>query len=113
MNKETEKGRPDYIRIYTDIINAKFPHKKEECKVLLNKKTLSTLDIIELNKKIFGESDDEQTTIYNRKHRSYDKKTILHILDYQKKHRYNNQQVAKQFKISRNTVRRWKKIFQV
>lgn len=97
--------QPDYKRIYQDIIEQKHPSKKEACKKLLSKKTLSRLDIITIDKMIFGE------VIENRKHRSYDKKAVFEILEYQKKNRLNNMQLARHFKLSRNTITKWKKTF--
>ena len=102
---------PDYKRIYTDIIAIKFPDKKAECEVLLNKPNLSVLDVIELNSKVFGIAPDRSTELFNQKHRSYRRADILKILDYQKKHLLNNSQLAKHFKLSRNTVAKWKKMF--
>lgn len=104
---------PDYKRIYTDIIAMKFPDKKTECEVLLNKPDLSVLDVIELNNKVFGIATDRPTEIFNQKHHSYKRNDILKILDYQKKHTLNNSQLAKHFKLSRNTVAKWKKLFLV
>lgn len=49
-----EKSTPDYKKIYTDIIDLKYPHKKELCKTWLNKKSLS---VLELNRFVFGLSD--------------------------------------------------------
>ncbi len=46
--------KTDYKLIYYGIINTKYPHKEEECKRLIAKESLSVLDIIEFNKKIFG-----------------------------------------------------------
>ncbi|MBB4804834.1 hypothetical protein HNP38_000106 [Chryseobacterium defluvii] len=102
-----EKSKsPDYRVIYTDIINKKYPHKKELCSSILEKKQLSNLDIINLNTKIFGLQAKE-----NQKLRSYNKSTILYILDYQRKYKLNNSQLAKHFKLSRNTIAKWKKYF--
>jgi len=104
-------NQPDYKNIYEDILQKKFPHKKDECKALLNKENLSVLNIIELNQRIFGiHKESEQ---FNQKHRSYNRSDILQILDYQKKHKLNNSQLANHFKLSRNTVAKWKKIFLV
>jgi len=99
---------PDYKKIYTDIIHKKYPHKKSECEPLLMKKNLSALDILKLNQQIFGQMES-----INQKHRSYHKKDILQILDYQKKYNLRNKQVAEHFKLSRNTVSKWKRIFSV
>ena len=105
-----EKSIPDYKKIYTDIITKKFPNKKEECLPILNKQNLSAIDIINLNNKIFGHTNKE-TNVINHKLRSYSKTDILQILDYKKKHKLNNSQLANHFKLSKNTVTKWKKLF--
>jgi len=101
---------PKYRTIYKDIINRKYPDKKTECSNILSKKEISMLDVIMLNNIIFGLSDKE-TTEFNQKHRSYDLNTILEILDYQEKNELNNTELANHFKLSRNTVAKWKKYF--
>ncbi len=101
---------PDYKAIYNDIIHKKYPHKIQECLVFLEKRKLSAIDIIALNTKVFGKSD-KISEKFNQEHRSYSKSDIFQILDYQKKHKLNNIQLANHFKISRNTVAKWKKIF--
>jgi len=110
MDRKVQNLRPDYIRIYTDIINKKKPDKKGECKNLLRKEELSVLDILELNRKIFGNLDKEIEMI-NQKFRSYQESDILQILDYQRKNNLNNIQIANHFKTSRNTIAKWKKLF--
>ena len=109
MDRKIQSLRPDYKRIYTDIINKKNPAKGEECKNLLSKEELSVLDILELNKKIFGNADKEIETA-NHKFRSYQESDILQILDYQRKNNLNNIQLANHFKTSRNTIAKWKKM---
>ncbi|MGC4128924.1 MAG: helix-turn-helix domain-containing protein [Bergeyella sp.] len=107
-----KNNQPDYKTIYRDILQKKYPEKKQECLPLIReKKNLSVLDIIELNIKIFGTSPE--TFEENQKHRSYSKSDILKILDYQKKHNLNNIELARHFKLSRNTVAKWKKMFLV
>lgn len=101
--------KPNYNKFYTDIVNLKFPEKKQECEFLLNKEELSVMEILLLNKIIFNTDNASRET--NQKHRSYQKSDILQILDYQKKHNLNNTQLAKHFKLSRNTVTKWKKLF--
>jgi len=108
MDRKIQLG-PDYKRIYTDIINKKNPEKSEECRNLLVKKELSVMDILELNKKIFGEEDKTKKT-NNHRFRSYQKSDILQILDYQRKNNLNNIQLANHFKTSRNTIAKWRKI---
>jgi hypothetical protein len=110
LNTFMESLQPDYRRIYTDIISRKYPHKEEKCKTLLNKKDLSFLDIIKLNSLIF-ETKTKETKIFNQRHRSYDKFTILEILGYQKKNKFNNTQLANHFKLSRNSIAKWKLFF--
>jgi len=111
MKKSRSKkiATPDYKTIYEDILQKKYPHKKEECKALLSKENLTVLNIIELNQRIFGKDKDSEQ--FNQKHRAYSKSDILKILDYQKKHQFTNVQLANHFKLSRNTVAKWKKMF--
>ncbi|TDX82564.1 helix-turn-helix domain-containing protein [Epilithonimonas xixisoli] len=101
--------QPDYKRIYTDILNKKYPEKKMRCESILMKEKISVLDVIQLNKEIFGVPDAE-TARFNQKHRSYNPSDIIEILEYQKKNKLNNIQLALRFKLSRNTVAKWKKM---
>ena len=101
----------NYQLIFKDILDTKFPHKKEDCLPLLENKNLSAIDIMIINKKIFGSNKENE--IINQRHRSYSKPDILKILDYQQKHKLNNSQLARHFKLSRNTVSKWKKTFLV
>ena len=104
-------NRPDYKRIYCDILNKKYPQKKEECQYLLQKEgDLSAIEILRLNKKIFG-SSDKNILADNQKYRSYSQSDIIQILEYQKKHNLNNTQLSNHFKLSRNTVAKWRKQF--
>ncbi|NML69048.1 helix-turn-helix domain-containing protein [Chryseobacterium sp. RP-3-3] len=100
----------NYKQIYIDIITKKFPHKLKECKPLLDKKDFSALDVIQINQKIFGDRD-HSVQIFNQKLRSYNKQAMIKILNYQKKHGLNNSQLAFHFKMSRNTIAKWKKQF--
>ncbi|RLJ32966.1 hypothetical protein CLU97_2437 [Chryseobacterium sp. 7] len=105
-----EKAKPDYKRIYNDILVKEFPEKKANCQQLLQKERLSVVDILVLNEKIFG-TPDKETFVANQRLRSFSKSDILKILDYQKKNKLNNFQLASRFKLSRNTVSKWKKSF--
>ena len=104
-------SKPYYKKIFTDMLELKFPDKKEQCLFFLNKEELSELDVLKLNKIIFGEDVSENVSAKN--HRSYDKSTIFKILDYQKNQKLNNIQTARYFGLSRNTIAKWKKIFLV
>ncbi|NIF06671.1 helix-turn-helix domain-containing protein [Chryseobacterium sp. Tr-659] len=103
-----EESKPDYKKIYEDLINIKFPEKKIKCLSILKKNILSELDIINLEKIIFGKLTDEQS-LKNNRHRSYDKTVIVKILNYQKLHKLTNTQLAVLYGLSRNTVAAWKK----
>lgn len=100
--------QPDFRQIYMDILISKYPHKYDLCEYLLSKNELLALDILKLNTIIFGPSEK-----CSGQYRSYKKTDILRILDYQKKNNLNNTQLALHFKLSRNTVSKWKKIFLV
>lgn len=102
------RARPDYRKIYQDIITIKHPEKKEICKVILAKPKLTVLDIIQLNNLIFGTLNKDNFST-NQKHRSYDEFSILEILTFQKRHGYSNMKIAAHFKMSRNTIAGWKK----
>lgn len=112
MDRKTPKikNTPNYKRIYEDIIEYKYPHKKAICSPMLAKEELTFLDVITLNEMIF-KTVSKKTLKMNQKYRSYDKATILDILNYQKKNSLNNTQLSNHFKLSRNTVTKWKTMF--
>ncbi|EJL67793.1 hypothetical protein [Chryseobacterium populi] len=101
---------PDYKRIYTDIIEKKFPQKRSFCEKILTKSRLSSFDILQLNALIFSHTEKETSKI-NQQLRSYDQQSIFKILEYQKKYNYTNTQLAQYFNLSRNTVAKWKKLY--
>ncbi|WP_375181388.1 helix-turn-helix domain-containing protein [Chryseobacterium sp.] len=109
MDKQILQVRPDYKKIYEDLINTKYPHKMEDCRKLLDREELSVLNILTLNKIIF-KSENEFSEKFNQKFRSYTKMDVLDILKYQKENELNNTQLARHFKLSRNTVAKWKKL---
>ena len=104
-----EKSTPNYKQIFKDILDRKYPEKRNACENILNKTTLSIVDVIEINAKIFGKGIINNS----QKFRSYKKSDILNILDYQKENGLNNSQLANHFRLSRNTVAKWKKLFLV
>ncbi|KAA2215698.1 helix-turn-helix domain-containing protein [Chryseobacterium sediminis] len=105
-----KKSQPNYKKIYRDIILKKYPEKMNICKLILEKTNFSMLDVININNMIFG-TNNKDILINNQKFKSYDESTVLYILDYQRKNRLNNSQVANHFKLSRNSIAKWKKIF--
>ncbi|KFF13244.1 transposase [Chryseobacterium soli] len=109
MNKK-KREQPNYKSIYTDIILKKFPQKKDLGNSILKKEELSILDIIKINE-LISETTDKENLHFNQSHRSYNKAAIFEILEYQKKNKLNNSQLARHFKLSRTTVAKWKKLF--
>ena len=105
------KQNINYQQIFRDILDTKYPEKKKVCIPLLQNENLSAMDIVKINTEIFGISRENETS--NQKHRSYHKSDILRILDYQKKYNCNNSRLANHFKLSRNTVAKWRKMFLV
>jgi DNA-binding transcriptional regulator YiaG len=108
--RQITEATPDYKRIYSDLISMKYPEKKEICTYLLSKNNLSALDIIEISQILFDTTSKENFS-FNQKHRSYDQSAVIKILEYQKKNKLNNSQLAKHFNLSRNTVTKWKNQF--
>lgn len=102
--------KPDYKKIFEDIILEICPERQSELSYYLNKDNFSILEIIDLNKKIFG-STDKETLDFNQRHKSYDSETILKILAYQEDQKLSNLQLANHFKLSRNTVSKWKRLY--
>ncbi|WP_117590729.1 helix-turn-helix domain-containing protein [Chryseobacterium sp. FH2] len=102
--------QPYYKKIYSDILTKKFPGKINECQSILSKEELSVLDIIQLNERIFG---CHEISADNQRLRSYDNQSISKILEYQKKYDLNNTQLSIHFKLSRNTIARWKSKFKI
>ncbi|PQA96892.1 hypothetical protein B0A69_02165 [Chryseobacterium shigense] len=103
-------NQPNYTKIYNDLIERNFPEKKEEFEDLLSKKIKNSLDLIKINNMIFNHQNKE-TNFFNQRLRSYDEESIKKILKYQISNQLNNRQTANLFKLSRNTVSKWKKIF--
>lgn len=113
MDQKIQKiqlSQPNYKLIYADLITKEYPEKKEKCEIILSRDFLCFQDIMNLEKIISGEFRKEDI-IFNQKHRSYDKKAIQYILNYQKNKNLSNMAIAKHFNLSRNTIARWKKIF--
>ncbi|MBP2618851.1 helix-turn-helix domain-containing protein [Chryseobacterium jejuense] len=102
-------NRPNYKKIYKDLIQQKYPEHLDECQKILSQKDLSFFDIIQLNSIISKNSQKQDRE--NQRFRSYDRSTIVEILEYQKKHNINNTELARYFKLSRNTVTKWKQYF--
>jgi len=105
-----ENSKPNYIKIFEDIIAKECPERRPEFANYLSKENLSIIDVIKLNNKIFGVSNKE-TLDFNQKHRSYDSETIIQMLTYQEEQKLNNVQLANHFRLSRNTVSKWRRLY--
>lgn len=111
MDREKQKiTQPYYKKIYFDLLAKKFPDKVKECTSILSKAELGVLDIIQLNQRIFGH---HEVSADNQRLRSYDDESILRILEYQKKYKLNNSQLSLHFKLSRNTIAKWKSNYNI
>ncbi len=71
--------KPDYKKIYKDILDLKYPEKEAGCRKILNKKELMPIDIIKLNQIIFGIGNKEIKS-FNQQHKSYDKNPSMPYL---------------------------------
>ncbi|MFP8893239.1 helix-turn-helix domain-containing protein [Chryseobacterium sp. EZn1] len=113
MDKKIHKiNSVDYKRIYQEIIKRKYPDIETQCKNILAKDQLSTRDVIRINI-LISKKECKEVNVFNQNHRSYDLRTILQMLEYQKNNNLNNTQLAIHFQLSRNTVAKWKKYFSV
>lgn len=103
--------KPNYIRIFTDILDKKYPDKTQRVLPYLSNDNLSNLQILHINQLIFD--SDKKHKKGNQKYKTYTKSDIIQILTHQKKHNLNNSEVSEHFKLSRNTVAKWKKIYPI
>lgn len=103
--------RPNYTKIYEDMLKQDYPDKLKDPKILtLLKKLNTTEDILKFNDKLFEQSRESQQN--NQKLKTYDKKTMLKLLQYQKKHEFSTSYMSRKYKISRTTLAKWKKMFE-
>ncbi len=99
---------PNYKQIYKELLKKYGIKVDTDIQKILRKKQLNSLDVIFLNQKIVKKQQlcDKSR---NAQLRSYDKESIDYILNYLELHKMTIADVAKKFKISRNTIGRWKK----
>ncbi|MDC8106752.1 MULTISPECIES: helix-turn-helix domain-containing protein [Chryseobacterium] len=103
--------RPNYSKIYHDMLRLEHPDKLEEPKIKELLKRLNTSDdVLKFNERIFEQSKESSKN--NQKLKTYDKKTMLKLLQYQKKHGFSTSYMSKKYKISRTTIAKWKKNFE-
>lgn len=103
--------RPNYKKIYQDMLKMDYPDKLKDPKIkeLLGKLDTSE-DVLKFNDRLFKPSREGQRN--NQKLKTYDKKTMLKLLEYQKKHGHSTSYMSKKYKISRTTLSKWKLMFE-
>ncbi|GAA5095348.1 hypothetical protein GCM10023210_27990 [Chryseobacterium ginsengisoli] len=103
--------RPNYTRIYQDMLKEKDPEKLEDPKIQhLLKNLKTTEDILNFNELVFKSSKESLRN--NQKLKTYDKKTMIKLLQYQQKHGLSTNYMSKKYKISRTTIAKWKRTFE-
>ncbi|MCX8524203.1 helix-turn-helix domain-containing protein [Chryseobacterium formosus] len=103
--------RPNYNRIYEDLLKMKHPEKLECPKVKEQLGKLNSTDeILKLNERLFKPSKETAKT--NQQLKTYDKKTMMKLLSYQKKHSLSTSFMSRKYNISRTTFSKWKKILE-
>ncbi|SDQ16386.1 hypothetical protein SAMN05421664_0822 [Chryseobacterium soldanellicola] len=103
--------RPNYAKIYQDMLKMEHPEKLKDPKIKELLKSLNTTeDVLNFNEKIFKQSKESLKN--NQKLKTYDKKTMLKLLQYQKKHGFSTSHMSRKYKISRTTIAKWKKTFE-
>lgn len=105
-------NKPFYNRLYADMIRDKYPDKADSCAKFIKKKRWIALDVIEINEILFGSSKGKLDIQIDQKHRAYDTESILQILRDQKANKMNNNETTNKYGLSRNTLSKWRKIFE-
>lgn len=96
---------PNYQKIYEDMLRSK---GLEEIREIPCFKKCN--DIIKFNN-LISDKKDKALVITNQRSKAYDEESILEILNYQKKHGFNDSELSRVFKLSRNTIYKWKKVY--
>jgi len=100
---------PDYYRIFSDMVVQEFPDKINEIEKL-KKNNPTVFDIFSVNDRLFDTKTEEQKKI-RQKYRVYSKQTIISILRFKRQKNMTISQMAAQFNISRNTLKKWMKVY--
>ncbi|MBD3904882.1 helix-turn-helix domain-containing protein [Chryseobacterium sp. Ch-15] len=103
--------RPNYNRIYQDLLQQQYPEKLKCPKIKEHLSRLdSTEEILKLNQRLFKQNKETSKT--NQQLKTYDKKTMMKLLNYQKKHDFSTSFMSRKYNISRTTFSKWKKILE-
>ncbi len=99
--------RPNYKKIYLDMLRMDYPEKLKDPKIKELLEKLNTSEaVLKFNEKLFKQSRE------NQKLRTYDRQTMLKLLQYQKKHGHSTSYMSRKYKISRTTLSKWKVMFE-
>ncbi|WP_126653608.1 helix-turn-helix domain-containing protein [Chryseobacterium aureum] len=99
--------RPNYKKIYLDMLRMEYPEKLKDPKIkALLEKLHTSEDVLKMNEKLFKQSRE------NQKLKTYDRQTMLKLLQYQKKHGHSTSYMSRKYKISRTTLSKWKVLFE-
>jgi hypothetical protein len=97
---------PNYQKIYSDLLKCKGLEKEISIPPLDK-----SIDIIKFNN-LISKTVGEKKSYITQQSKSYDEESIIVLLRYQKEYDLNNTQLANEYRLSRNTVAKWKKIYQ-
>jgi len=109
IQNKREMSKPDFRKIFHEMAQ-KNNLSDSKLKEILSQKEWNSLDVIKMNEKLFGKVSLSDLS-FNQSHRAYDESSIMEILNYQKEYGLNNTELIKIFKISRNTIVKWQKLF--
>lgn len=108
----------NYELLYTDFVTESVHFSEQEKAEMLKeltgngKERITYKTLLRLNGIIARKVRREHLqSKYATQLKAYDRPFIQSVLKYQKKYGLTNSDISKQFKISRNTVNRWKKVF--
>jgi|SRR5690606_483767 len=101
--------KPDFGRIFQEIAQKK-EHSESLIGHIAGIKEWNSLNVIKTSEKVVEKPDGENLKL-NRTHRAYDEQSVKEILKYQKINNLNNSEMMMLFKVSRNSISKWKKMF--
>ncbi|CAM3840251.1 transposase [Flavobacterium branchiophilum] len=101
--------KPNYYQLYSDMFDEKIISNLKKDLSFLKKENVSNLDIINFDQEINLHSKSHN--FENQKLRSYDENSITKVLSYQKEYALTDYQTSLHFKISRNTLRKWRNYY--
>ncbi|MCD9855717.1 hypothetical protein LUD75_13420 [Epilithonimonas sp. JDS] len=102
--------KPNYTKIYLDLI--KFRKKDDVISDSLLEKINNikiVKDVLEIERELFKNDN----SAYNQKLRCYDEKTVKSILEHQRLNKITNTELGQKYKVSRNTIAKWRKIYSI